>query len=158
MNKIKKITEHHIVNRFLFVLLFTVIFMTIGSLVPETYYKYLDKTEYLTIRYPMSTDKQVYAPCEDITLISSYVARYDIQTSSYNDWTLVQEDGTFKKVFSRVQQDNFLKSKSTPFSIQLEIPCTLHSGTYFISGIKKYTLFGNERQTTFVSDTFIVKD
>lgn len=158
MKKLKKIIKHEITNRFLSAMLFATMFVLIGSIIPETYYKYFDHTEYLTVRYPMGTDKDSYKPCEKLVVISTYTALQDINATSHNNWMKINEDGSFTKVLERERDGVFLKAEGQPFSVQLDVPCDLDPGTYFLSGIKTYNILGNEHQYSFVSEPFIIEE
>lgn len=158
MKTLKKITNKNLMNKMLSALLFAMLFVIVGTAIPDTYYKYIDKKEYLTVMYPMGTDKTSYKPCEDLLLISTYTALQDIHAISFNNWMKINDDGSFTKILDRTKANVFLKAEGQPFSEQLDIPCDLKTGTYFLSGIKSYDVFENQHNYPFVSVPFNIEE
>lgn len=138
--------------------IFAFAFSFIGWALPQTYYKYIDDTDYLVVRYPMSVEPSEVEACDDITVFSTYTALDDIQAISYNDWMRLNEDGTYTKVDTTSRSGNFPKGEGETFSVDLEVPCRLDPGTYFISGVKKYTHKDAERSYSFITDAFHVEE
>lgn len=140
----------------IYVAIFAASFSLIGWALPHAYYEFFDNTKYLIVRYPMGTDKEQYAVNDKLILISTYTALIDLRVTSYNDWNRVNDDGSFTKVIAREKTGVFTKAAGEPFSVELVVP-EVSPGTYFISGIKEYTVRGTGREYAFITEPFEIK-
>jgi hypothetical protein len=136
---------------------FSILFVSIGYVIPIIYYNFLDFSSYLVVRYPMSLDKSEYNACDKQTLFSTYTAQFNIAVTSNNDLNKINEDGTFTKVFSEIRNNTFLEAEEKPFSIQIKVPCDIEPGIYFWSSVETYKVDDYIKNYSFTTDSFEVK-
>lgn len=131
--------------------------MSIGYLLPSMFHKYIDDTQYLSVRYPISLDRYEYEKCDDQVLYSKYTSLIDLSVESHNELNKINDDGSFTVVFKEARWGNFLAGDSKNFSVVLQIPCDTEPGIYFWSGIKTYEVKNHKKNYSFITDSFEVQ-
>lgn len=162
MEKNKRINyfdSKHLAQRILMAIIVGTLFSFMGWAIPEVYFKFLDDTQYLTITQPISIDKKEYAPCEKTTLTTKMRAKVNVTVRSLTQLVLTNDKGDkfiVGDIFNaeapiRAQEEHSISGK-------LPLPCDLEDGLYFWEGNATYYVRGYEKNLSFISDTFIVKN
>lgn len=143
--------------------LFSALFMALFAiLVPrmllDVYFRFLDKTEYITITQPVSIDKKQYMPCETVILTTQVKSSIDTNVHSLTQLILIREDDShFIASGSADARDIPIRSSGPKvISGSITLPCNLGDGRYFWQGNASYTVRGYQKNTSFISDTFNV--
>lgn len=134
------------------VVLFAVVFVLIGYLVPRIYYQFIDNRQYLTVVQPITYDKKEYKPCEVATAIIKYRATIDtpaeVRTKVYK-----VEDSGFKVISESRSETAIAKTPDDGAKILTEtrVPCTYGDGIYFYEAVVTYEIKGVKKSYSFIS-------
>lgn len=152
-----KMNDESLPTRIVSAVLFALIFSILGTSIPDIYFKYIDKTQYLKVTLPIDVDRELYQPCDTTTLTTHLNAVVDVNVNSLTELILVREDAAAirtgyvleTKTPVRALQDHAIGGKAV-------IPCDVEPGRYFWQGNATYFVRGVEKNTPFYSETFNV--
>ncbi len=157
MNSLLSYVDEHFGKRIILAIVLAVVFSVAPKLLSDTYYRYFDKTQYLTIVQPVSVDKKSYKPCEDTVLTATFTATIDVNVDSLTQLILVRDDGVTTRVGMPMTARTPIRAmKQHVVSGAIPLPCDLMEGRYFWQGTGTYQVYGYDRTISFVSDTFNV--
>lgn len=143
--------------RFASAFIFAIIFLVIGELVPNIYFRYLDRTVYYSVTQPVSVDKNVYKPCGTTILTTKRTSMIDTTAAFYRDLRLVRSDGAQLKVSNtETNTQGIVRSGSQLVSIGIKLPCNLQDGQYFWNVLMTYNYQGNPKTYGYITETFRV--
>lgn len=144
-------------HRLMYALLFGALFVFVGWVLPEMYFKYFDKTEYYKVTQPVSVDKKIYHPCDDITFDIKREALLDIVASiRFEAVRLIPGDGVQKYPMTQATQASFTKGKGQ-ILVTHKLPCEVPDGTYNILASVKYVVRNFEKNYVWSSELFKVE-
>lgn len=144
--------------RFLYAVLFAFLFSFMGWAIPEVYFRYLDKTEYLVVQQPVSVDRKLYAPCERTRLTTKLEAKVDVNVKSLTQLILTNEKGDKIRASEVIEAEApILADDEHIVSGWLNLPCDLEEGLYYWQGNATFEVNGNEKTISFISETFTVE-
>lgn len=139
--------------------IFCMIFMGTAYLWKDTYYRYFDTVEYLSIDSPISVDKTFYKPCDLVAVSAGIEAKIDVEAIVLTELVLVKEDdGDYLRIdgSQTIQHAPFRKQDHHIVSSYLRLPCELPDGRYYWKGNATYPIRGYQRTESYVSETFNV--
>lgn len=149
--------SEHLPGRLLWAIVFATLFITIGKAVPDTYFRYFDKTQYLKITQPITMDKIVYKPCDTTTLTTQIEALVDVNVKSLTQLVLIHEGDGVEKTTIIIAGEMPIKAMGPHIiSGELPLPCDLKDGRYFWQGNATYLVRGIEKVTSFITVGFDV--
>lgn len=157
---IKYFSSEQLPFRVAWAILFAVAFAFVGTVVPLTYYRYLDTTKYLYIDSPVNVDKNYFKPCEDTVLTSSLYALTDVEVVILNQLVLVKDDGAEYQLPQSLVELRTPIRRSEPHTVSypFPLPCDLESGRYFWKGVVTYEYRDINKTISFISQTFNVSE
>lgn len=151
--------DEHLPRRVTLALFFGLCFAVIGWLVPETYFKYMDKTQYYTVVQPIPINQKWFKPCDDTILTATRTSLVDTQAVFGVDLILKDKNGTgILKVPNAhfITQASVRAGERVTVSVVYKLPCKLPDGLYYWQATMRYHVRGVEKEYTYVSDTFNV--
>lgn len=157
----KNIIDRHL-ERAIYMAVFAVAFSVIGYFVPKTYFEFIDKTEYIQIRQPVSTEFTEYKRGDNLGLI--------INRKSYINTTVTQhakivhvngrtistqlKDADYPQNLVIEKSDDYIVTKTNT----LFVPCDAVPGRNFMQIMFTYKVNGVEKSYTYISEVFEVLD
>lgn len=148
----------HTKNRIKYTVAGALIFSIVGFLLPYTYYRYFDSTQYYTVVQPIPVDSTYYKPCDDTILTITRTATTDLTGNVETNLRLKQNDNTVfivpRATFKR--QTAIKKGDHITISVPYRLPCDLADGLYYWQLTLTYKVKGFVHQYVAVSDTFHV--
>lgn len=149
----------HTKNRFIYVVIGAILFSLVGVVLPDTYFRYLDQTEYIKYVHSISFDKKVYHACEQQTAKADIQILVNANVEIKGRLYLVLDKGNNQfQIVKDYSYKSFLKEEPNVQSLftTVTLPCDLKHGVYFYRGVLSYTIRGIEKTTGFSSDTFTI--
>lgn len=145
-------------GRFVYALIFAMVFTFLGETITHIYHQYFDKTNYISFAEPITFDKKLYAPCDKMQALIKLQSMVSTPTVTRYSLRLI-EDGTFK-VVQESEKAGFVKRVDgvEPISVDFQLPCNLSAGSYFFTGIITYQISGVVRNYDFITDQFSVAE
>lgn len=149
------------VKNVLVVMLFITSFNVVGYLLPQIYYQYFDRTEYLKFQDSVEVTLDKYKVCDDVELTFRREAAEDLEYQSITQLVLYQiyqeeaEPNTFKKLFFEPQY-GIIKKGATNIKIAVPLPCAVEPGEYYFEGAYNYQVKNIKRNTYWTSERFDV--
>lgn len=155
---VKTYMDEHLGKRVATALLVGFLFMIIGSGLPDMYYRYLDKTQYLTIVQPISIDKKFYHPCDAMTLTTKITSSLDVNVKTLTQLVLVRQDSSTEIASRTIEVEIPIRAQNAQItSGSLKLSCSLINGTYFWQGTATYPVRGYNHTVSFISETFTIE-
>jgi len=148
-------------SRFLYILIFTTIFVVIGYFAPRLLIQYGNK-KYIEFVEPITFDRQLYNRCDTLKSVLKIYSEVDTKVLSHSRLLRIENKG-FNPVWTKTE-DTFI-SKTEPTSRYLQtdykLPCEtvdLKAGVYFYEGQYDYKVQGVDKVYKFISTQFTVID
>lgn len=149
--------DQHFSMRVFSALLFAVIFGLLGWAIPETYFRYFDKTQYYVVEQPVSVDKTIYQPCEDTVVTLVRTALVDTIGEFEVDLRLIDVDGVqFNVNQAHISRVASIAGGKTVVRASYPLPCDIPEGVYFWQATIRYHVNDIEKQYVYVTQTFQV--
>ncbi len=139
------------------VALFAILFVLAGSLIPETYYKYIDDTDYWRISGAVQIDRTEYVACDSMRL--SFVRESDLTlvATVYSTLYRLREDGNRVQMYSDRREHVLLEPGVIVVEIDFRLPCYLPDGQYYLEHTLLYEVSGAQRAYRFRTPVFQVQ-
>ena len=146
-------------DRFIFAGIFAFAFAIVGWIVPNTYYKYFDKTVYYSVVQPVSINKTVYKPCEETILTTTRTSLIDTNILFTRYLRLVRVEDNAQIVIDEAINKSEIGVKKGIMTVSraLKLPCNLIDGNYFWQAVAVYQYKGNQKTYTYVTENFSVR-
>jgi hypothetical protein len=158
--KVFKMFVTHNVDRLLYVFLFAITFSVAGYYLPKIYHEFLDKTEYITIKQPVSTEFTEYKRGDSVGLILSRRALVDVAAEQSIKIVHVNGNIIATQLGDRDAPRVVVVEKTNDYvtvkTNTLFIPCNAIPGRNFIQAIFSYEVGGVSKTYTYISDVFTV--
>ena len=136
-----------------------VLFMAVGWGIPETYYRYFDKTVYYEIQSPITVlEKHNFSPCEIVHFRMYRKSFVDSTSKTITQLELVRNSTS--EIVEYATLDGIIidtKGQFVPIDIAKKLSCDLEAGTYYWKGVAKFYVRGIEKSESFQTDMFNVK-
>lgn len=148
----------HTKKRLLYAAIGAIIFSVVGFLLPYTYYRYFDTTQYYTVVQPIPVDSTFYKPCDDAVLNITRTSLIDISGEVQTDLAL-KRVGSPDFVVPRARfhrRISVKKGEHVTISTSYRLPCNLATGVYYWQLTLSYEVRGFQHDYTAVSETFHV--
>lgn len=143
-------------SRWIMVVLVAFLFTYVGSVLPDLYYRYVDKTVYISVKQPFSLNKKIFTPCEEVKALIVRTSIIDTQVEGLLELTLVKPASLYIPI--PLYQGPFVVNKGTrTLEYTYKLPCTLPDGEYLIRGIYKYEIKDYHREYALISEYFTVQ-
>ena len=142
--------------RLLFAFVFFVlslIFVNEGS---AFYLKYIDKTEYFSVKQPVAVDKNEYEACSPILVDLVRTSTITTRAVSTVELILSNDKGEWLKKTIGGGDFNIDDSSAQIIRIQFLLPCDIASGKYFLKAIVHYEIREINRNYVWESEIFQV--
>jgi len=143
-------------SRLLYSMVGAILFLFIGWVVPDIYYKNFDKREYLTIEQPVLIDKHTYTACEVLTATIKRTSYIRGNAHAVVEIILVNADGNWVKNTLSSQDFNIDVSTGQIIYVQFVLPCDLADGSYFLKAVISYKFKDIPKTYSWVSDSFVI--
>lgn len=155
------LNNDHLPQRIMAAIVMCAVFSIIGWLVPEMYYRYIDRTEYLTVDSPISVERTYYKPGDLVAVSAGIEVKVDVQAVVLTELVLVKtgsNNGDYVRVDGSqiIQNAPFRKADHHIVTTYLKLPDSLTNGMYYWKGNACYELRGYEKCESYVSQTFNV--
>ena len=146
----------HLPMRLSSAIVFMCMFSFVGWAVPRTYFKYFDDRKYIVVTQPVSVDKPEYMACEKVLLTAKVSSEVNVTVSTLTQLVLVNEKGETYRVSESIKQDlPILARADQVIGGNLTLPCDIETGVYYWLGNLNYKVRGEDKNATFISETFI---
>lgn len=146
-------------NRLINAIIVGIFFVVAGYLIPQTYYSYLDNTNYYQINN-VSIDKEFYAPGDDVIVTISRTSLVNANATAVRELVLLQiegEDQIFDEVYRVIDQSS-IDVGTQIIKVHFQLPQNLREGEYFWRGTIAFDVREREKTVSFTTPTFdIVK-
>lgn len=156
---LKKLAKHTKIQM-PYILIFTAIFSLLGYILPELYYKYIDKTEYYRTEIPVQLNKKVFSPCDKQIATVKRTAAFDMEVSSTRVLIRVNGANSITRLHeTTVVRDNIPVDRTLQPKVvtgTFELPCNLPDGTYYWDLSVRYQYRGNVKYNKNITETFTV--
>lgn len=132
-------------------------FIILGELLPRTYFRYLDNTDYYKID-KISIEDQNYKACETINISISRSIPRNIQTTYVDELVLVEtnnQDAIETEIFTYAGE-TFWKRGEKTVVLPYKLPCDLQTGNYYIESSSSFIIEGVEKEEGFQTPVFRV--
>lgn len=143
----------HLVSNLNTVLLFGILFMGAGYIIPTVYYRYFDTTEYYKIKTPIEVEQRDYYPCEYAKI---YLVRNSLingQGRSIINLELIEDSGVQKRVETTIKEISFTEGEGL-IILNWEISCKASPGKHYFQGTMSYQVRGFQKYTPFKTTDF----
>lgn len=149
-------TREHIPHRIVFAVVFAAASMLFVNQGSNFYLKYVDKTEYFTVRQPVTIDKHEYKPCDQILVDLVRTSSITSRAVSTVELILVNDKGEWTK--QTVGGNDFIidKSENQILHVNFNLPCTIKSGKYYLKAVVNYKVHEIEKNYIWESESFSV--
>lgn len=143
-------------NRLIYIVIFALLFSLLGTTIPNTYYRYFDKTDYVSVRQPARVDKMLYQPCDTAITQVVRTSLIDVHGDIISYVVLVDGNNlSIRKLYEgRVGIEN---SKDEIFIFKFKLPCDLSDGSYYIQAVIQYRFKSVEKAYSWKTFVFQVK-
>ncbi len=136
-----------------FMVVFGLMALVLGLSIPRLYYEFTPK-KYVTVEQ-ITFDKQVYKPCENVKIISTYLSDITTEIELQTQVIKLGTDGS-KEVYNNqaIPSKTFLIATSKPQVLirSTQVSCDMPEGTYLLEGVFTYKIRGATKTVSFVSD------
>ncbi len=138
------------------VVLFTMVLLTVlGQLLPNIYYKYFDKTNYITVKQPVPVDAKEYRPGDTILLLLERTSQLDIALDGQYELALVRATDRYEPIAEQNTRGVVTMGRRI-IIYKFQIPDDAPTGKYFIRGVYPYSFKGRDISYPFTSDFFSI--
>lgn len=149
-------------ERLVYMALFSATFSIVGYFVPKIYYQYLDPTEYIHIKQPVSTEVSEYKKGDNAGLILSTRSKINVSVEQTAKLIHINGNQVATQLSDADTPDVIVLEKTNDYVIRktnsLYIPCNAITGTNFFQVNFTYELNGVKKTYSYISDTFRVSD
>lgn len=149
-------------ERLVYMALFSATFSIVGYFVPKIYYQYLDQTEYIHIKQPVSTEVSEYKKGENAGLLISTKSKINVSVEQTAKLIHINGNQVATQLSDADTPDVIVLEKTEDYVIRktnsLYIPCNALTGTNFFQVNFTYELNGVKKTYSYISDTFRVLD
>jgi hypothetical protein len=149
-------TYRNIPSRLLFAAIFAVATMTFVNQATEFYFKNIDKTEYFSVKQPVSIDKNEYLSCEPILVDLVRTSVITTRAVSTVEIILVNDKGEWFKQTIGGSDFNIDKSQGQVIHVRFVLPCDIIPGQYFLKAVVHYEVRGMPKDYVWESESFQV--
>jgi hypothetical protein len=146
-------------SRFVNATIFAFVFAFIGWIVPMTYFRYFDQTNYYTVLQPVSVDKNTYKPCEKTTITTTRTALVDLEISYTRYLRLIRIGDNAQIIIDEATNKSNVGVKKgiAIVSKSLKLPCNLEDGRYLWQGVATYEYKNSKKTYVYISEVFAVR-
>lgn len=155
-----ELQDQSLPTRIVSAVLFALIFSVVGTAIPDIYFRYLDRTQYLQISLPIDVDKEQYTQCDSTLLTTHLNALVDVNVTALTELVLVRDTDQ-----AGIRTGYVLETKTPVRALQDHVvgglailPCDVPPGRYFWQGNATYFVRGVEKNTPFFSESFLVTE
>lgn len=150
--------DQHFARRVVLALVFSIVFMVIGQVVPDTYYRYFDNKQYYTVVQPMPVDKKWYKPCESVQITGTVTSLVNTNLDMNIELILRKSNNTVLKIPDLVLKKTTIAKAEARQTVLIAypLPCDLEDGLYYWQMLVTYKIYGYDRHYFAVTDTFNV--
>jgi len=154
----KNYFDEHLSKRMVWALIFSVLFMSLGRLIPDVYFQYFDNTPYYTIVQPIPVDKKYYKPCENVQITATRTSQVNTTIDAFIELVLRKDNTAILKVpGSQIHRSSIItRSERQTVLISYPLPCNISEGVYYWQILVKYKVHGYGKEYAAVTDTFNV--
>lgn len=142
-------------ERLLFALFGAIVFILFGTVIPEVYFKYFDKTEYIKVQQPVKTGKELYKPGDDIILTIVRTSYINTHGDVLIELHLINADGLTKYYLSSAHIE-VTKSQDQVFYQKYSLPFNIPEGKYFAEAVISYEFKSIPKTYIWRSNSFTV--
>lgn len=142
-------------NRIINAIIVGIFFVVAGYLIPQTYYSFLDNTNYYQINN-VTIDREVYAPGDEVVVTINRTSLVNANATSVRELVLLQienESQIFDEVYKTTTQTSLTKG-SEIIKVHFQLPETLKEGEYFWRGTIAFDVREREKTASFTTPTF----
>lgn len=139
-------------------IIFAVVFLMAGLIIPHIYYEYLDRRQYITVEQPVTYNKKAFKPCETAVAVIKYTAVQDLALKSRVRVYKVEPEGNriILEVPPTGQTPTETFVKKTPITgdkivTRSQVPCDYEPGTYFYEAFLTYEVRGALHHYSYIS-------
>ena len=149
-------------ERVAYMAIFATAFTVIGYFVPKIYLTYLDKTEHVQIRQPVSTEFQEYKRGEKIGLVLNRKSLINVTVRQSAKIVHINGAMVTTQLGGNDSPKEITMNKSADYEVvqtnSLFVPCDAAPGRNFMQIVFTYSVDGVEKTYTYVSQVFQVLD
>lgn len=143
-------------------MLFAIMFSTVGYFIPKIYFRYFDKTIYYEVQLPIKVKNKIYHPCEFVDVYVIRRSLITVSTRAMIELRLYSEDdkGTKILVDKQFRELAILKSENNQFNTVIShwlLPCGISAGRYVFEGVVPHRVNGEDKVTILKTEDFIVE-
>lgn len=142
--------------RFISALVFAAASMILVSVGTDYYFRYIDKTEYFTVRQPVAIDKHTYLPCETVLVDLVRTSKVNARAVSTVELILVNDSGEWYKQTVGGDDFNIDQSENQVIHIPFNLPCNMASGQYYLKAVIEYHVRDIPKNYVWESEIFNV--
>lgn len=141
------------------VLTFTALFALLGIFIPQTYYQFLDTTDYYSIQEPVIIEEGVHLPCENVNAYITRTSLIDGHGDSIINLSFIREDTgeVVDRIISAERRVTITQGTVTVIT-HWGIPCSAKPGKYYYDGVIEYEVRGIKKYERFTSEIFMVSE
>jgi len=147
--------------RLVYVLLFATLFVVLGYIIPQIYFKYFDRTLYYSVQQPASVDREVYKPCDKLVVTIVRTSLINVSAHATVQIYLVNVEGKIIK-HNPLFDGSVLIEITNKAVVYLSyiVPCDLIDGKYYLKAIVDYTVPSTNIRKNYiwVTDSFTVSN
>lgn len=136
LKKIKKKIDN-VSHRVIGMLVFSMVFVLLGALIPDVYFRYFDTKEYYSIDSIFIDTNKVYKPCETMELVIARTAQEDL-TGEFT-FVLSLEDIDNRNVYSK-RVPSTVEAGTKVIKSEQVIPCKSSTGKDLSDGQYRWAL------------------
>lgn len=146
-----------ILNTLPSVIVFAVLATLLGTLIPQTYYQFFDKTDYYQITSPVLIGEGDHYACE---LVDAYINRtslIDGHGDSIINLSLIKKESgeVVDRIISKERRISITQGSGTVIT-HWEIPCNAKPGLYYYDGVVEFEVRGIKKHESFKTEVFEV--
>lgn len=145
-------------TRLLYMGLFALIFMFIGVGVPDIYFKYIDKTEYIKVVQPVHVEQEIYKRGEDISVTIIRTSLINTQGHIVIQLHLVRDNNTESKYILANSEIAIVKSDNEIFYQTYTLPIDIPVGNYHLEAVVNYPYRNLIKTYAWKSESFSIED
>jgi hypothetical protein len=149
-------------ERLVYMALFSATFSIVGYFLPKVYFQYIDKTEYINIKQPVSSEFTEYKVGDNAGLIISTKSKADMAVKQSAKIVHVNGQQVSTQLSDGDTPDTIVLEKTKDYVVRktnsLYIPCNAIPGTNYFQVIFEYEINGVDKTYSYISNTFQVLD
>lgn len=161
--------DEHLPKRVVHAFLFSVMFMIIGRSVPDFYYRFIDKTNYITFSQPISFNRKTIHKCDTIISTTRVYSKLDLNIILHTKIIRIYKDGKLQGIYEYPQSKTFIRKTikdGVVYVIPFSLPCkakykngdpiALTPGIYFLEAIVNYEVYGYQKTYGLITDQITI--